>query len=164
MASPKAQIEQRIRDLMIAESDFDSLNYIIRGFPYLVPEAWFPIAQILIPSESTISEQTGLNIREYVGFIRFDFRMQDNPQITGRKVDLPSYLSVEEMVNAAVQFFRQLSNRKLNNLLESGVWAVRDFELGSEAEYGLDSRVRENNFENYGLTPFRCETQEVKTA
>ncbi len=163
MAAPKGDIENKIRDILLADSNFDSLKAAVRGFQYTVPLAWFPFAEVTITSEAEPSEQTGLVIRTYLGAIRFNTSEQEVITLTARKVDVPGYLTVQELVDSCVKLFGQRVNRDLAGLTGAS-WAVRRFIIGGNIEYGIDSRTaRQNSFQNYGVVSFSCEIQEAKT-
>ena len=169
MAVAKESVENEICDLMIADSNFDDVNQFIIGFLFKVPHTYYPICEVTINTETSPPElqQTGRNIRQFFGVIRFDVQIgRDVPTNTAhaRKKTVPSYNTVQGFVNAAVQLFQTSDNRTLGGLNESGVWVVRQFVISSDAEYGVDSRSgRTDNWQNYGLIQFMCEIQEVRT-
>lgn len=163
MAIPKEDIENQIADTLLADTAFASLAMLTIGYLYQVPTAYFPLCEVGIFSERDVEERTGLLIRQYGGTIRFDVIVASMVTTTAnpKKVVVPSYQAVSQYVNATIQLFKQQVNRDLNGLT-GATWAVRWIELGANAEYGLDSRVQENSYENYGLVPFVVETQEAK--
>lgn len=164
MTPKKETIENKIVDIILADSDFASIAVATIGFLFRVPEDYYPLCQVVITgSNEAAQQQTGLNIEEFTGFIRFDLRQQDTPTVNSRKVVVTSYQSVTDLVDATVRLFRENANRKLQNLNESGVWAVRRFTLQGTTEYGVDQRIRENDYENFGVIPFVVETQEARS-
>ncbi len=164
MASPKADIEERVADIILADAAFVSLKMLTIGLLWRVPVDYLPLCEVLVASEQEAEQRTGLVIRQYLGVIRFSVIVSDTPAATAnpRKVKVPSYLDAASLVNAAVQLFDKQVNFDLGALVGAN-WAVRRFMVETNVEYGIDSRTgREDSYENYGAVPFICETQEAK--
>lgn len=159
----KDDIEDRMADTLLADPAFVSLAMVTIGYLYQVPLAYFPLCEVTVFSEQAVMERTGLIIRHLTGTIRFDVIAASmlTTTATPRKVIVPSYRQVSAYVNAAIELFKQQVNRDLNGLT-GPTWAVRQIEIGDNAEYGLDSRIQENSYENYGAVPFTVEIQEAK--
>jgi hypothetical protein len=159
----KDDIEDRIADLILADTAFSSLAMVTIGYLYQVPLAYFPLCEVTVFAEQAVTERTGLIIRQLTGTIRFDVLSASQIATTShpRKIIVPSYRQVSAYVNAAIQLFKRQANRDLNGL-SGATWAVRQIALGDNVEYGLDSRIQENSYENYGVIPFSVEIQEAK--
>ncbi len=159
----KDDLEDRIANTILADPAFASLAMLTIGYLYQVPLGYFPLCEVTVFAEQAVMERTGLIIRQLTGTIRFDVMTASMVTTTTnpKKVIVPSYREVSAYVNAAIQLFKQQVNRDLGGL--SGVtWAVRQIQIGDNAEYGLDSRIQENSYENYGAVPFVVEIQEAK--
>ena len=159
----KDDIEDRIADTLLADPAFASLAMLTVGYLYQVPLAYFPLCEVTVFAEQAVTERTGLIIRQLTGTIRFDVLTASMLTTTAnpRKVVVPSYRQVSAYVNAAIQLFKQRVNRDLGGLVGS-TWAVRQIEMGDNVEYGLDSRIQTNSYENFGAVPFSVEIQEAK--
>lgn len=159
----KDDIETRIADLILADAAFASLAMLSIGYLYQVPLAYFPLCEVTVFSEQAVTERTGLIIRQLTGTIRFDVLTASMVTTTAhpKKVIVPSYREVSAYVNAAIQLFKKQVNRDLNGLT-GATWAVRSIDIGDNVEYGLDSRIQANSYENYGAVPFVVEIQEAK--
>lgn len=165
MTIPKDTIQERIADTILADTAFASLAMLTIGYLYQVPTAYYPLCEIGIFSERDVEERTGQLIRQYGGTIRFDVIVAAMVAETAnpKKVMVPSYQAVSQYVNATIQLFKRQVNRDLGTLTFGTTGAVRWIDLGANAEYGLDSRIQENSYANYGLVPFVVETQEAKS-
>lgn len=159
----KDDIEDRMADTLLAGAAFASLAMLTIGYLYQVPLAYFPLCEVTIVAEQAVTERTGLIIRHLSGTIRFDVIAASmlTTTVNPKKVIVPSYRQVSAYVNAAIELFKQQVNRDLGGLT-GPTWAVRHIEIGDNAEYGLDSRIQDNSYENYGAVPFVVEIQEAK--
>lgn len=159
----KDDIEDRMADTILADTAFSTLAMLTVGYLYQVPLAYFPLCEVTVFAEQAVMERTGLIIRQLTGTIRFDVMTASMVTTTAnpKKIIVPSYREVSAYVNAAIQLFKKQVNRDLNGLT-GATWAVRQIALGDSVEYGLDSRIQENSYENYGAIPFSVEIQEAK--
>lgn len=171
MSVAKEEIENAIIDAMLAESALDDLLAVYRGMPLMVPQQFYPFAEVLIEQERTARTLTGnVHERVYEGVITFNVRVQDAPQVVARKATVASYVTVQNLVDAAVELFKRTANRDLGGLTFTN-GAVTMFQVGGQAvEYGIALRNqygnaigRDNNFDNTGMLPFVCVTQETAT-
>lgn len=163
MTPIKDDIEDQIANTILADTAFATLGMLTIGYLYQVPLAYFPLCEVTVFAEQQVMERTGLIIRQLTGTIRFDVMTASQITTTAnpKKVIVPSYREVSAYVNATIHLFKQQVNRDLNGLT-GPTWAVRQIEIGDNAEYGLDSRIQENSYENYGAIPFVVEIQEAK--
>ena len=169
MTAAKEAIEQKIIDLMLAESALDGLRVIFRGLPYAVAQEHYPFAEVLIESERTESVMTGnLHRRVYDGVITINVRGQDAIQVANRTATVESYRTVQTLVDAIIDLFKRPANLTLADLTFSN-GAVLGFQIGTQAEYGISIRYRSgsvraqaraNAYDNMGSVTFSCITQE----
>ncbi len=159
----KDDIEDRVADTILANTAFSTLAMLTVGYLYQVPLAYFPLCEVTVFAEQAVMERTGLIIRQLTGTIRFDVMTASMVTTTAhpKKIIVPSYREVSAYVNAAIHLFKQSANRDLGGLT-GATWAVRQIALGDNVEYGLDSRIQANSYENYGAVPFVVEIQEAK--
>lgn len=160
---PHREIQKKIRSIILADTFYNSLQAVFIGYLFRVPDDLFPNCTIVIPDENEGDERTGIVVSQYTGSIRFDVKVVDDLAIVDRAVDVPSYAAIEDYVHHTKGLFRQQSNLNLQGLNEANVWAVRHFQLLGEITYGVDSRVRESDYENFGSLTFNCEVQESRT-
>lgn len=163
MTIPHREIQKKIRDIILADTFYSSLQAVIIGYLFRLPDDMFPNCTVVIPGENEGDERTGVVVSQYTGSIRFDVKVIDDLTVTNRAVDVPSYMAIEDYIHHTKGLFRQESNINLQGLNETDVWAVRYFQLLGEITYGIDSRIRENDYENFGSITFICEVQEKRT-
>lgn len=165
MPTPKHDIENKIADLMIDDSDFDAISTFVIGYLYEVPDAYYPLVEINIFGEEDIQETLQLKVRRYYGSIRFDIRAV-SMSVAGdnaRKRIASSYTTIQDYVDDAIDLFSRKSVYTLENLSGSN-WAVRQFQIVGDVEYGIDARSDLlDSYENFGILPFICEIQQEKT-
>jgi hypothetical protein len=162
MAAGTTAIKQRIVDLMIANSDHDSVLVFFQGVPYRVPIQYYPFCMVAIINEATEGRTTGnRHQRVYQGVIEFEAILQDNYTVTTRQAIIPSSATVDTLVNATIELFKTAANQRLNALTFTG-GAVDEFIIGEQAEYGIEPATdREDSLNNFGIVPFVCRTWET---
>jgi hypothetical protein len=164
MSTAKLTIENKIRDLILAEADpLSQLKVVVRGVAYKLPSSLYPFAQVFITGETTESELSG-NYKErvYSGVVSVHVSQADALTVTARSADVSSYTLVQDLVDALVELLSKPVNATLGGLVFTNGTVNQFIVGGSEIEYGVaDSESRQNNYENYGAVPFIARTTEV---
>lgn len=165
--SAKTTIEDKLQTMLADSSNFNSLNAIVIGLIDDMPEEYFPYVEIFIPNEFTVTEYTGAwHERVYEGQLWFWVHGQDGSVtdlITSRKVTVPSYRTVDTLVDAAIELFKDKDNRTLNDLTFTNGNVVQIHIGDQPATYGIERSERTNNWLNYGAVGFRVVTLEQHT-
>lgn len=163
MAIPMDAIEDRIKTLMAADSNFDGWD-IMAGFPLGVPDDWFPLVEITVVSGSATSEQSGgWHIFTYSGSVRFHSPMVDEIVTDGRLHTEMAIRTLRAKINAVRTLLRVPANRDLNGLSDTG-WAVREIVVSNDEDYGFNPRSeRSDDYLLVGSVAIEIETQEVVT-
>jgi hypothetical protein len=166
MSTAKLTIENKIRDLILAEAEpLSQLKVVVRGVAYKLPSSLYPFAQVFITGEVTESELSGnLKERVYSGAVTVHVSQADLLSVASRSADVGSYTLVQSLVDALVELLSRPTNANLGGLTFAD-GSVTQFVVGeSEIEYGIaESESRQNNYENFGAVPFVARTLEVIT-
>lgn len=159
----KTDIENAIRTIMLADSEFNRLKAIFRGVPLKVPLQFYPYAEIVITNWVNHDLLTGgFQVREYRGQARFWDKAQDMPEVVARAANVDSYVVIQELVDAFVYRFTLSANKTLGGLTFSGTpqGHVQAFEPFGGL-YGYEDReTKPNNIDNFGIVDFSCRTLE----
>ena len=103
------RIEEKLRNLMIASSDFDALKVFYRGEPGFVPVKLYPFAVIFLAEEQEAIGQegyepaTGLTYYRYDGYVSLEVLFRDTNALmpdSNRKADVGSYLLAKQYTQA----------------------------------------------------------------
>jgi len=164
----KATIEAKLVTAMKADSDLDGIAVFCRGLYIYPPRNWYPLAEVFIPDESQTSRGTGGFVyNEFVGFIQVSVRIPDKPAVTDREAVVSSYTSVQSYVSEILLALGTPALLDLDTLTRAdGLEVVMSFEMADQdsISYGIESRDRlGDNFNNFGIVPFRVETREDRS-
>lgn len=104
------RIEEYIRNLILASSDFDELKVVIRGEPGFMPVKLYPFGIVFLSEENEAlgqegySEATGVRYYRYDGYISLEVLFKDTSTLmpdADRKANVGSYLRAKELTQAA---------------------------------------------------------------
>lgn len=104
------RIEEKLRDLLLASSDFDELKVFYRGEPGFVPVKLYPFAIVFLSEENEAigqegyGESTALRYYRYDGYISLEVLFKDTNTLmpdVDRKANVGTYLRAKELTQAA---------------------------------------------------------------
>lgn len=103
------RIEEHLRNLLLASSDFDELMVIYRGEPGFVPVKLYPFGILFLSEENEAigqegyGESTGLRYYRYDGYISLEVLFKDTLSLmpdVDRKANVGTYLKAKELTQA----------------------------------------------------------------
>lgn len=110
------RIEERIRDLCLADHGFDPVRVMYRGEPQLIPVKLYPFATIFMRREGEAQNQEGMTddtgpVRywRYDGYISVEVLVPDTRGLIpdeDRKADVPSYIAAKTLIQTAKKAIR----------------------------------------------------------
>lgn len=166
MTASATTIEDKIAEIMLADSALDDLKLVIRGVPYSVPTQYCPYALVVIATEEVVGKLTGgKREKAYTGVIQVNIpHNQDFLVVVDRTARIASYAQVHELIAAIVALFSKTANQQLGNLAVTG-GAVREILIGDDlVVYGERTEADEEsprvNTFNFGEVPFVVRTME----
>ena len=104
------RIENKLRDLLLASSDFDECKVFYRGEPGFVPVKLYPFVIVFLREESEAvgqdgyEESTGMRYFRYEGYISLEVLFKDSGTLMpdgNRRADVGTYLRAKELTQAA---------------------------------------------------------------
>lgn len=160
MSDVVALIEDKIIDLMIADSNFDSV-FFIQGVALNVPAQFYPNCEVHILTARTVESYTGnWYQKSYTGEARFYGRYQDKLAFSSRRAIVPSAAEVSSLVRYFTALFETTANKNLQGLTAAD-FAVTNIML-TDLTYGWEQRdQRTNNWDNFGAVRFEVLTTEM---
>lgn len=160
MSDVVALIEDKIIDLMVADSNFNSV-FFIQGVALNVPAMYYPNCEVHILSARTVESYTGnWYQKSYVGEARFYDRYQDKLAFSNRRAIVPSAAGVSSMVRFFTTLFETTANKDLQDL-QGADFKVINIVL-QDLTYGWEQRdQRANNWDNFGAVRFEVLTTEM---
>jgi len=164
MTAPPTTIEDQIASIILAESDLDDLKAVFRGMAYRVPMQYWPYAEVIIFTETTVRELTGnKHERAYSGVIFVRVSYQDIVAVSSRTARIPSFELLHTYVDDIVTLFKEAANRSLQNLAVAN-GAVDRIDVGTDQiDYNIGQAPgyeRTETFANEGTVPFTVYTWE----
>jgi len=153
----KYAIEDKIRDLFIADSDLNDVQLFFIGEPLFIRTADYPCVIIFVESQVPFTEETGIWVYRYGGYVATETRLTDTYKPKDRKADMDSLLLIRRLLDAASKNLE--ANLTLNNLIE-GDETVRRI-ITAEKIYSIVNR--QDNILNRGDFNFLVETQRPRT-
>lgn len=161
----KREIENKMIDLMKAETALADVVAFMRGTAGELPASYFPHVAILIQGEDPGGRLTG-NFKRgtLIGEIAVHVLLQDVPIIVDREVTMPSYEATQDLADPIVDMFNDEDNNTLGNLTGSDgrkSWAVTGFQLITPIVYGFAvwGQQRPDLFTNYARISFSVDVQ-----
>lgn len=163
------RIENKIRDLLLADARLRPLAAFYKGEPGVVPTKLHPFCVIFLELEADANAEgygasTGVRNYRYNGYVSIDVLMKDSRALLpgpDRKVDVPSYGQSKRYIQAARQAIMSWGG-PFGGLEQSPVVSVDEKErtvemITGNLRNGLASR-EENNYTNRGSFEFTVMT------
>lgn len=153
------ELEQKIIDLMIAASAFNSVVVFVRGVaPGSIPIAYSPLAEVFITSEAEGEHDTQVHRYRYSGTIAFSAQLLDVIQPVARVATIASHDAVVALANAAVLLLN--GTQTLGSFVSlDGKERVQRVDVSSPRYNIAESRARPDNLENLAHVGFTLHTQ-----
>jgi len=172
------RIEEKLRDLLIASSDFDELKVFYRGEPGFVPVKLYPFAIVFLSEENEAigsegySESTGMRYYRYDGYVTFEVLFKDTTSLMpdeDRKANVGTYLRAKELTQAGFNALVSWGGPQGN--LEQDPVLSFDYEVGGQhGEATVELRTdaisnglgrRGDNVSNRGTVRFHIYTRRM---
>lgn len=149
----KYAIETKIRALLKADSDLDTVQLFFIGEPAFIQMNDYPCIIIFVEQQIPFDEETGIWVYRYQGYIASETLLMDNYKPKDREADIDSLLTIRTILDIASKILE--ANLALGNIVDEAETARRI--QTAEKVYGLANRA--DNVLNRGDFNFSVETQ-----
>lgn len=104
------RLEEKLRNLLIASSDFDEIKVFYRGEPGFVPVKLYPFVIVFMSEENEAigsegyGESTGMRYYRYDSYVSLEVLFKDTATLmpdADRKANVGSYLKAKELTQGA---------------------------------------------------------------
>lgn len=164
------RIEEKFRDLLLAEPGCDDLKAIYRGDPYIVPSRLHPFAMVACVSERAADGERGYGNETgpvtywvYEGAIALEVLARDSKDLAPddtRRADVPSYKETRRLMDAARRSVLAWAGK--DGMIPEGSRVVSAdgkettlLLIVGRVDYGLAVQSRSDNVTNIGTFDWR---------